>query len=461
MTELPPGSGPVDRLGPGSRIREWKVERFLARGAFGQVFEASRDSWRDETTRALKVFDPILSSAARSGLVTEFELLRGIRHPQLLAGEDAFDIDDGPLAGCVVFVMERADFDLATLVARDGPLPPAEVASVGAQLAEGLAALHDGGHLHGDVKPENALRAEGLWKLGDFGVAASLQDSYARPLGATLDFRPPEVAEAGASGRVHRSADVWALGTTLWLVASGRHPFVGVDAAVRHAAVVRGERQPAPDLDQDLADLIDRRCLVRDPHLRASASELAVELRQLAELDGTPSSGPIGAGSSSPGPASDAGHASTLRPMAGATRAEPRTTLPAPSPDPPDGVVPAGTVVSPSASADDEVARVDGQALAGAQGPGVVGGAVLGALTGGVVGGVVAEGASLAAAAGPGSLAVRRLAYVLLTVVAVGALGAVLAPRIRGRLGPTGVPAAVVGALIVVGAVTAYLFSAA
>jgi serine/threonine protein kinase len=180
------------------------------------VFEAHRASWRaDEPPRALKVFDPIMSSSARAALVSEFDMLRRTRHPNLLHGEDAFDVEDGPFAGCVVFVLELADTDLASELGRRGPLPPAELAVVGAHVASGLAALHAGGHLHGDVKPANLLRVGSTWKLGDFGVSSAVQGSYSVAPGATLDYTPPELSAGPDGYRVHRSADVWALGVTL------------------------------------------------------------------------------------------------------------------------------------------------------------------------------------------------------------------------------------------------------
>ncbi|HXH57773.1 serine/threonine-protein kinase [Iamia sp.] len=463
MTELPPGASPVDRLGPGARVREWKVTRFIARGAFGQVFEATRDSWRnDEPPCALKVFDPILSSAARSALVTEFGLLRGVRHPHLIAGEDAFDIDDGPLAGCVVFVLERADTDLGSEVAQRGPLPAGEVAAIGSQLALGLAALHDGGHLHGDVKPENALRAEEVWKLGDFGVSATLQGSYARPMGATLDYRPPEVASPSAEGRVHRSADIWALGTTLWVVASGQHPFVGDDAAVRHAAVLRDDRRPAPALNRALADLIDRRCLSPDPHIRASAAELAAELRTLAEVAGATM--PV----ASP---------STIAPSPTAVSvSNAPTAVDAPT-------VPAAAVVGPTVPASPPPGRIAPSSFAPAEGVGFAAESrpvpdpaphgvaprapmarrvlLVALLVGGAVGGLLAEVASLVAAAAPGGLGARRAAYAVLTVVLLVVVGAAARPRAEARVGRSAVLAALVGAIIIVAVVTVVLFGVA
>ena len=138
MTELPPGASPVDAIEPGTRLREWEIVRFVGRGSYGVVFEARRSSWLDEPPRALKIFDPIVSSAARSALLGEFSTLTDVHHPHLLAGIDAFDLVEPPYAGCVVFVLELADEDLSHRVARSGALPPAEAAAVVADVAEQL-----------------------------------------------------------------------------------------------------------------------------------------------------------------------------------------------------------------------------------------------------------------------------------------------------------------------------------
>jgi serine/threonine-protein kinase len=243
------------------------------------VFEAARSSWLNEPHRALKVFDPIVSAAARSALLAEFEALTGVRHPHLLAGIDAFDLTEAPFAGCVVFVLELADEDLSHRVARRGPLPPDEVAAIGAQVADGLSALHAEGRIHGDVKPENILRAGDRWALGDFGVSGLLEGSYAVTAGATIDYRPPELARAAEGTRLHRSADIWALGVTLHVAATGRHPFPGPDPIMRFAAAVRDDRQPAPGLDPALARSIDDGCLAPEPRHRLDAPTLADHLR--------------------------------------------------------------------------------------------------------------------------------------------------------------------------------------
>jgi serine/threonine protein kinase len=244
------------------------------------VFEAKRSSWLHEPHRALKVFDPIVSGAARSALLAEFAALTGVRHPHLLAGIDAFDLTEPPYAGCVVFVLELADEDLSHRIARAGTIPPGEVAAIGVQVADGLTALHGAGRIHGDVKPENILRVGDRWALGDFGVTGLLEGSYAVTTGATIDYRPPELATAAEGTRLHRSADVWALGVTLHVAATGRHPFRGPDPLMRYAAAVRGDRLPAPGVDPALAAIVDGACLTRDPSTRADAPTLSDLLRR-------------------------------------------------------------------------------------------------------------------------------------------------------------------------------------
>jgi serine/threonine protein kinase len=353
MTELPPHARKVDAIGPGTRLREWEVVRFVGSGSFGRVFEARRSSWlSDDGNRALKVFDPILSSAARANLVSEFATMREVHHPNLVAGDDAFDLEDGPFAGCVVFVIEMCDGDLASAIPKSaGGLPPADAADVLADVADGLAALHANGRIHGDVKPENILRKGSEWKIGDFGVSGAIQGSYAMAAGITVDYRPPEFSQVDEGVRLHRSADIWAVGVTLHVACTGRHPFPGPDPFMRYAASLRGERQLTPGLDPRIRHLIDHRCMHPDPRQRATAAELASELREAArQIRAEPFVHP-----------GEAEASDVTRPVVGPPPAPPTpappTVISGPPPDPWAGVdvtIPLGspTAVSPDAPGD-------------------------------------------------------------------------------------------------------------
>ena len=102
-----------------------------------------------------------------------------------------------------------------------GPLPEREAVSVADTLAGALAALHEAGYLHGDVKPGNiGFTAGGSPKLLDFGLAREAND--AGMVGGTLRYASPEVL----AGRAAEEADdVWSLAVVLYEMATGEHPF--------------------------------------------------------------------------------------------------------------------------------------------------------------------------------------------------------------------------------------------
>ena len=106
---------------------------------------------------------------------------------------------------------------------RDGPLAPSQAVSVVARLAGALAALHEKGFLHGDVKPSNiGFTSEGSPKLLDFGLAHAVDD--AAMVGGTLPYLSPEVL---AGRPADEADDVWSLSVVLYEMVSGRHPFAG------------------------------------------------------------------------------------------------------------------------------------------------------------------------------------------------------------------------------------------
>ena len=131
---------------------------------------------------------------------------------------------------------------------RDGPLAPAQAVSVVARLADALAALHEKGCLHGDVKPSNiGFTAEGSPKLLDFGVAHAVDD--AAMLGGTLPYLSPEVL----AGRPAEEADdVWSLCVVLDEMVSGRHPFAG-GSLTQVRTRIRRQRLVADDPDASTA----------------------------------------------------------------------------------------------------------------------------------------------------------------------------------------------------------------
>ena len=115
---------------------------------------------------------------------------------------------------------------------RRGPVPAWSAVSIAARLADALAALHEAGYLHGDVKPSNVgFTWRGSPKLLDFGLARETDDPAAG--GGTVRYLSPEVL----SGRPAAEADdVWSLCVLLFEMVSGEHPFAGGGDTVERIA---------------------------------------------------------------------------------------------------------------------------------------------------------------------------------------------------------------------------------
>jgi serine/threonine protein kinase len=291
-----PGSDTRVRIG--DRFRDWEVDAFLGAGSFGTVWRAHRNRLGGQQIAAIKVLDRLLVADSREQMVAEFTVLSSIQHPNLLKYLDAFEIEDGKHTGFVVFVLELADTDLRNAIDTSvSGLGEQAMCHAFADLADGLAAFHAAGHAHGDIKPANILRVGSTWKLADFGIAAPLDGSYSIVGGTTFDYCPPEelsgivdtpIGSKTAGRRVHRTADVWALGISLHEAVSKRHPYLGDSARARLAAVLSDRRTIDPSISGPLADLFEHNVLTLDYHNRISSADLSLRLRQIAE---TPSVG--------------------------------------------------------------------------------------------------------------------------------------------------------------------------
>ena len=102
-------------------------------------------------------------------------------------------------------------------------MPEARAVGVAAVLADALAALHEDGYLHGDIKPGNiGFTSNGAPKLLDFGLARETDN--AAPAGGTLSYLSPEALSGEPASEAD---DVWSLCVVLYEMVAGRHPFAG------------------------------------------------------------------------------------------------------------------------------------------------------------------------------------------------------------------------------------------
>ncbi|MEU6009114.1 protein kinase [Streptomyces sp. NPDC047453] len=166
---------------------------------------------------------------------------------------------------------------LAAAIADAGPLPGHSVRVLGAGLAEALAAVHELGLVHRDVKPSNVLLTLDGPLLIDFGIAratdgtASLT-STGVSVGSPGYMSPEQILGKGVTG----AADVFSLGAVLVHAATGEPPFPGDSSAALLYKVVHEEPELG-SLSGDLRDLAAA-CLAKDPGARPGPGEVARRL---------------------------------------------------------------------------------------------------------------------------------------------------------------------------------------
>ncbi|MEU9224977.1 serine/threonine-protein kinase [Streptomyces massasporeus] len=166
---------------------------------------------------------------------------------------------------------------LSAAMADAGPLPAHTVRALGAGLAEALAAVHELGLVHRDVKPSNVLLTLDGPLLIDFGIAratdgtASLT-STGVSIGSPGYMSPEQILGKGVTG----AADVFSLGAVLAYAATGEPPFPGDSSAALLYKVVHEEPELGL-LDGELRS-ITAECLAKDPAARPAPAELARRL---------------------------------------------------------------------------------------------------------------------------------------------------------------------------------------
>jgi predicted Ser/Thr protein kinase len=269
---------------------KYRIERMLGRGGMGEVYLAENTALGRKV--AIKVVRADAGDAGPdSELLARFRgearAAAAIGHPGIIDVLDLGATDDG----VDFIVMEYLDGEsLRDRIDRLGRLGVSEVARIGGEMLDALAAAHDAGVVHRDLKPDNIFlvaRPVAVTKILDFGIsklthAGDAQLTSTGRIMGTPQYMSPE---QGRGARVGSPSDVYSAGAVLYRALSGETPVAGtsINEVISNLATVPPVPLAVlcPSLPRPLTDLVDR-MIARLPEARPTAREAAAGLRAAA-----------------------------------------------------------------------------------------------------------------------------------------------------------------------------------
>ena len=278
-------------LQAGTRLGPYEVLSLIGAGGMGEVYQA-RDTRLDRKV-AVKVLAPELASDAefRARFEREAKAISALNHPHICG---LYDI--GREHDTEYLVLELLEGETLAARIERGPLPLAQVLRFGIEIADALEAAHRHGIVHRDLKPANIMLTAAGTKLLDFGLAKHTVGAAGQALSmlatapgtgtaqgtiiGTLQYMAPEqVQGAPADART----DIFALGTILYEMATGRRAFEAKTQASLIAKILETD-VPAVSTLAPLAppalDHVVQACLAKEPADRwQTAHDVKLELQ--------------------------------------------------------------------------------------------------------------------------------------------------------------------------------------
>lgn len=271
---------------PGDVIAgRYELVNRLGRGGMGEVWAGhDRDLRRTVALKLLFVDEDVVTDLP-ARFAREAVAAAQINHPNVITLYERGVHED------VLFLaMEKVNGStLIDIISREGPMAFPRALSIAGEISAALAAAHRAGVVHYDITPRNVMvTTDGRVKVLDFGIAGFLQATFSLVRSSLL--APAGTVEYGApeqfrTERGDERSDLYALGSVVFTMLTGRPPFTGHNA---WAVMARKQAEDAPGLDTlrpdapaELTALVAR-LLARDPGGRpASAHEVHERLRQL------------------------------------------------------------------------------------------------------------------------------------------------------------------------------------
>jgi hypothetical protein len=259
----------------------YEVSRLLGKGGMGSVFAVFDRHLEEEV--ALKLFADDLNSADDSGLKRfkrEMKICRRLNHPNIVR---VFEFGEWEGAWFITMELMQGQ-DLHELISKaEEPLDPELTVDLMLQALAGLAAAHEEGVVHRDVKPHNMFVVDGgtRLKLMDFGIAKSQDVSQKISKTGMLVGTPAYIAPERLRDTDDplELGDLYAIGACMYEMLALQTPFSASDVSALLLRIVQGDCESLdvrrPDLPKRLAACVHK-LLSLDPKQRPQSAEAAI-----------------------------------------------------------------------------------------------------------------------------------------------------------------------------------------
>jgi serine/threonine-protein kinase len=298
MTTLTP-------LAPGGHLGRYELLTPIAQGGMATVWAARQSGLHGfRKTVALKTMLPALSHDPQFErmFLAEARLAMRVHHPNVVE-----TLDLGEENGQLFLVMEWVDGESLSMLMKaientEERFPMRLALAICAKACRGLHAAHEVtddddqpvGIVHRDVSPQNVMISyDGHVKVVDFGVAKSQTELGATQVGQFKGKVPYMAPEQAAGEAIDRRTDIFAMGTLLYRLTTGKHPFIGGTEGLTIANIVGGVTPALPShvnsqYPVELEKIV-MRCLEKDPAKRfGDMAKLAQSLDQVLLTLGAP-----------------------------------------------------------------------------------------------------------------------------------------------------------------------------
>jgi serine/threonine protein kinase len=277
-------------IAPGSRFGVFEIEVPLGAGAMGEVYRA-RDTRLDRLVAITFVGAAAGDETARRRFQQEAKAASSLNHSNIAVVFEAGEFNDRQY-----LVTEYIDGGTLADWARQTKPSWRSAIDLLIGVADGLAAAHDAGILHRDIKPDNILvTRRGVAKLVDFGIAKLIQPASVTSLTKTVDVRTsPGVVigtvaymspEQASGSAVDGRSDLFSFGVVLYELLAGRRPYDGKTDLEQLYARVHGPSPRIGDAGRNMPPtlrVVVEKLLEKDPAERyQSARDLVVDLRRI------------------------------------------------------------------------------------------------------------------------------------------------------------------------------------